>query len=764
MAGLIDLINFGQEELEQDRLEDAEKTFSKALEKCSTDDDRQEVLRCLLKLAGKYLRQKQSNKPKILFEYLEKTELQERTRVMEWLARVHQQTEDLAGAERIYTEIFELRARNWGPEHPDAVGALKTAALFRQMQGRSAEDLYVRAYQVSKEVSQQGLSSKPKIVAPAPPKSTAENILPNTTLSDLFDSKPTKASSSGESLSSTTELPPAPPPPAPEPAAATAPATEDTATPAAQEQVPPAPPPSPATPVSPPLPPRPQSESAAQTPANLLEPSKSIETPAPPPPVTTPSPVEAGATPALPALGPESDALANSPANSPSAASNAHAQKHGANTSGPKESAFVPKPASEKTDLQPDAEEDIEAKVIEARKKSAPRKSTLYLLDELLLNQAKAEIQEAVQEEKEALLDEVPDFADTALTLKASLQELAKEWEPFCNMITKQLVKLLQQSSNPAYRKTLARLTQILTESTPKTLDLDHPFIACQRRPACNYLDWEILKELAPVYAAYDGTWGTYPFEIGMIYAVLRRAFVLGPLHVDTLQSLYRLAHIYTNEMFGCYDLDFAAAAFRVCTLAFFEHPEIDELTRVRCRTNLASVLMSKNELSAAKETLKEAIKLADALEQVGQQELLSILKILADCTNKLGDYETTAGVYERIRNFQEATARDSGLFETLIQLIHNYARAGNMAQVQSYLQRIQWELDWFEDPNPMREAIATKAEELEEYFLAEQMLNAIMAQSKPTEIIAGRAATSLIRLYEKTGRTDLAARMRGVR
>ena len=690
MAGLIDLITSGQEELEQDRLEDAEKTFSKALEKCSTDDDRQEVLRCLLKLAGKYLRLKQSDKPKVLFDFLEKTDLQERTRVMEWLARVHQQTEDLPGAERIYTEIFELRARNWGPEHPDAVGALKTAALFRQMQGKSAEDLYVRAYNVSKEVSQKGLVSKPKFSVPVV-KPSLDALLPDTSivLDDLLRAPaPTAVPTTSDSS-----------------AAPTAEAAPQGVAPEAARQVAPAP-----------LPPR-QTERIDHL-----------------------------------------DLDAN------------HAQIHGANAgSASKESAFNAAQNAQDAALSQDTSEparpanldDMDTMVLEARKKGSSKKSTLYLLDELLINEARAEL---AKESEAPAEEEAPDFTETPLTLKASLQEMLAVWEPFCNMITKQLVKLLQQSSNPAYRKTLTKLTELLTETTPKTLDMDHPFIACQRRPACNYLDWAIVKELAPVYAAYDGTWGTYPFEIGMIYACLRRAFELGPLHVDTLQSLYRLAHIYTNEMFGCYDLEFAAAAFRVCALAFREHPEIDELTRVRCRTNLASVLMSKNELNEAKDTLKDAIKLTDGLQEVSQSEMLSILKILADCTNKLGDYDTTAGVYERIRNFQEAMARDSGLFETLIHLIHNYAKAGNMGQVQAYLQRIQWELDWFEDPNPMREAIAAKAEELEEYYLAEQMLNAIMAQTKPTEVIAGRAATSLIRLYEKTGRNDLAARMRGGR
>lgn len=618
LAGLIELIRVGQEELEAEKLAEAEKTLVKALKACSTEEDRQEVLRCLLKLAGKYLRRKEPQKPKVLFEYLENTDIDERTRVMEWLARVHRETEDLEGAERIYTDIFELRAQRFGPENPEAVGALNTAALLRQMQGKSPEDLYVRAY---------------KFASSAPPAKQ--------------EKKPEKTGNeSSKDLDQTKEK-------------------ENKENKKVQKA---------------------EKEDKSKTSAE--------------------------------------------------------------NKSDPKDNGPLPLTEHEKH-------------VREMRKKAARQTTTtLHLLDELLINQTRPE----EDKQPEQTIEEIPEFIAGPLTLRENLQELLTAWEPFCNQLTRQLVKLLQQSSNQAYRNTLLQLSTLLNEQAgAKQVNLENPFLAVSRRAECNYLDWRIVKELAPVYEAYSGRSSNYPFEIGMLYAALRRAFELGPLHIDTLQTLYRLAHIYKEEIFGCYDLDFSAAAFKICGLAFMEHPEIDDLTRIRCRTNYATLLMAKDALTEAKAALKEAIKLADSCEQVSRPELMSILKTLAECTSKIGDFETAAGVYERIRNFQEAVSRDPELFETFIHLIANHKKAGNEAQVQNYLQRLQWELDWLKDPHPMRETIASRAEELEQYELAELMLHEIIIlQNNPTEPIAGRAANALIKIYEKTGRVDMANQLRG--
>ncbi|MBX9721740.1 MAG: hypothetical protein K2X81_10120, partial [Candidatus Obscuribacterales bacterium] len=284
---------------------------------------------------------------------------------------------------------------------------------------------------------------------------------------------------------------------------------------------------------------------------------------------------------------------------------------------------------------------------------------------------------------------------------------------------------------------------------------------SCSRNSKSHLLDMKIIKELAPVYAAYDGGWESYPFEISILYAFLRRTFELGPLHVDTLQNLYRLSNIYAHELFGCYDSEFALAGFRICIFAFKEHPEIEELARIRCRTSLASVLIEKGEHSEAKEVLKEAIVLADACEQVSRHEMVSILQSLAECIKKLDEYDIAAAVYERIRNFQEAVSRGPELFDTLLELIYSYNRIGQAAQVHTYSQRVLWEIDWVEDPNPLREATAIKAYELQLYEFAEQILNDILSHTKPFEPIAGRAVQMLINVYDSTGRTELASKLK---
>ncbi len=613
MGNLSDYIKSGDDALSENRLADAEQNFEKALASSTSEAERQQVIECLFRLANAHFSLDQADKPELLFALIGKANFDDKVVLLESLARVHQKRNDMSKAEKVYCDLFELRARTLGPAHPETISTLKTAALFRQFQGLPANDLFAKATALAKEI---GLS------IPLPQSSAIANASPTNTQSEQNKT---------DSAKSKTEQP-----------------------------------------------------DASQGPVPRDNPHVAAE-------------------------------------------------------------------------LKP---EDL---VRDARKKSGAKKSTLYLLDELIVHQGRSEPISNADNVQELTTDEMPDFAESSLNLKASLQELLKEWEPYCNMLTKQLVKLLQQNTSPSYRQVLNKLTTLLTEKTAKLVDLDYPFLQAKRKPADRYLDWSIVQELVPVYSAYDGTWGTYPFEIGMIYSCLRRAFELGPLHVDTLQSLYRLAHIYTNEMFGCYDLEFAASTFKMCVMAFREHPEIDELSKVRCRTSLANVLMAQDRLSEAKAALKDAIKVADALDaQLGKQELLSILKILAECTAKLGDYETAIGVCERMRGFQESIARDAELFETLIQLVHNYGKIGDNAQVTACLQKIQAELDFFEDPNPMREIVALKAEDQGEYFLAEKMLNDIMANCKPYDAVAGRVASILIRIYDKTGRNELAARLRG--
>ncbi len=805
MAGLIDLISTGLEDLEQDRLKEAELCFSKALQLSSTDEDRQEVLRCLLKLTGKYLRQGEFEKPELLYRHLQTLEILERTRAMEWLARVLQQNQFLTRAEQMYVEIYELRANFLGTSHADSVGALRTAALLRQMQGKSAEDLYERAFEIAsarkaamkEAVGEQPALPKNEMRKPQENKaesgeSTASTASDEPSAASIIDemiplkrpyahalspSKSPEQESAGTlSVLSAIDAILAQDGELPEPSSlskqkSSAPPSEPAVDQVSSVQNAPSlghePEPSPsqgATAGQPAsdlsqtlLPPSPSSfEIVKGEPGSLAPAASDPVAPAPAPAPALPQPVLEGENPQELAESAQAESAQEESAQAESAQEESAQEESAQEESAQEESAQEESLQEESLQEESAQAESLQAKVAEARKQT--KKSTLFLLDQVLLTQARTE------EQNEVPVEEFPDLAQSQLTLTESVQELMVQWEPYCNMISRQLVKLLQNSSTPAYRKILLNLRSLLTQSdTVMHVDVEHPFIGCKRTPQSNNLDWQILKELSPVYEAYDGTWGTYPFEIGMIYACLRRALQLGPFHVDTLQSLHRLAHIYIHEMFGCYDLEFAAATFRVCVLAFNDHPEFDEFTRVQCKTSLANVLMAKNEAREAKEVLKATIKSVDLLDQGNRQQILAILKVLAECTFQLGDYETAAGVYERIRNFQEAVSRDGELFDTLIHLIDCYRRSSNTSQLQSYIQRLEWELDWFDDQGPICETIALKALDLEIYEVAEKFLNRILQLKKPTEEIAGRAASLLIRIYERTGRNEMAQRLRGM-
>ena len=709
------------EQLEQDQLDAAERSFSKGLEVCRTEEDRQEMLRCLLKLAGKHIRRGVSDKPKTLHDYLCQLDLFERTRAMEWLARQLHQTDNIDEAANIYAEIFELRAKVLGSEHPDTVGALKTAALILQMQGKSVERLYLRAYQLSRETPSGYISEQ---------KNYERN---QSAIASSSEQAESEANSEIEKNSG-------------EPNAALALKAEAEQEKAAQEE----------------------EEEVQQAPEEAEEPEAEAAA----------APVEA------PVLQQEADLKAKPQAETevsqtkakPEAETKVSQSEAEAAELTPceefggtaKESSIHQDIELEKENLNdnnskpdpdsPTTDSEATEKRIAARRKAKKKSNTLFLLDALLTPEnypaAKSQDYDPSAEAPGTLLQQI--------ALESSLQELIAYWEPFCNQITQKLVKLLKQNSNAGSRATLGSLSRFLSEAKGlKPVDLEHPFLASARRMECRYLDWNILKDLAPVYAAYDGTAQTYPLEISSIYACLRRAFQLGPLHVDTLQSLYRLAHIYAQEIFGCYDIEFAEMSFRICLLAFKDHPEIDELTRIRCRTNLAMVLMAKGDFSTAKETLKEAVKMADSNDAVSRAEFVAILRSLAECTNQMGDLSTALSVYERLRNFQEAVARDIDLFDTFINLIAIHKKLANETQAQSYERRLVWEIDWVEDPNSAREIIATKAFELKQFQLAESMLHDIVSHSAPYDPESRRASNALIRVYEATKRKHLADKLR---
>ncbi|MBX9687944.1 MAG: hypothetical protein K2X27_14660 [Candidatus Obscuribacterales bacterium] len=839
MAGLIELIKTGLEEMEAEKLHQSELTLAKAMKLCTTEEDRQEVLRCLLKLAGKYLRQNELDKPETLYDYLEKTDVSERTRVMEWLARLHHQKGDLRSAEEIYTGIFEQRARFLGPEHSDAVGALKTAALLRQMQGKSVEELYIWAYSVKKDpdlavsveaampsaASAVGLASSPQdsVVQAAQAAQALQAAQAAQAAQAVLDAQAeleaeqaqelgaaqtagTTAETKTEAAVSEAVQAPAASSPEPsvwssanysaldtdmsgkrEPVIRTVPPQK--AADASHVDISTAPAAS-ATPAQPPAPAAAQVGAVSSAPSqqpmrgpnsiaavrrraaevtcelDAIKPEQlkaAQERTVPVPPLLAPEPAaKDNAVAAGPLAAPQSkQAGAFVKPDLSAAAANAEAVPTAkAEAASPAKAETTP-PANSESVSPAKAESAAPAKAESAPpagadgKKSSKKNSTLYMLDELIGPSKAPEIA--------PLEDEIQsEFVAPPLTIESSFQEILSGWESYCSELTKQLVKLLQQNQAAAYRQTLVLVSGMLAErSSVSQIDFERPFDKSSRSKESLDLDWTILKELSAVYSSFDGSPETYPFEVALLYATLRRAFSLGPLHVDTIDSLCRLSHIYAHEIFGCLNLNFASTGLRIAALAYKKHPHVTDMARIRCLSKLAQVLIELGEYKEAKSTLKEAAVLADNCPEIARAELIGILKLLADCTCKAEDFETAAGVYERIRNIQEAVSRDVDLFETFVALVITYKKAGNATQSQAYLQRLQWELDWLENAGSIRESVAARAEEMEDFQLAESMLNEIMATTKPFEALAGRAAQALIRIYDKTGREEIAAKLR---
>ncbi len=143
----------GIEFLNSDKLPESEEKLAEALKIAETPDQRFQAIRSLLNLAGKYIKLNDTDQPKTLYFYLQTVDVEERTRIMELLASLYKQHEDLANAERMYVEIYDLRVQSLGPNHPDTMGVLQTAAMLVQMQGKSPEGLYAKAYNATKQAA-----------------------------------------------------------------------------------------------------------------------------------------------------------------------------------------------------------------------------------------------------------------------------------------------------------------------------------------------------------------------------------------------------------------------------------------------------------------------------------------------------------------------------------------------------------------------------------------------------------------------------------
>lgn len=211
------LIVQGDEALEASDLDAAERCYAAALATSVDPDANDHVLRALVKLAGRFIKLGVRNRPQSLYRHLETLPLLERTRVMEWLARHHRQKGDLAEAEKIYLEIFDIKASGLGFSHEETTAALQTAALILQMQGKSPEGLYLKALSGAK-------TPVPASTSPQPPPTDG---VPTMAATD----KPAAAQPAVQSPRPVSSPPPPPVQAAPGPAGAQQPSQQPTQAP-----------------------------------------------------------------------------------------------------------------------------------------------------------------------------------------------------------------------------------------------------------------------------------------------------------------------------------------------------------------------------------------------------------------------------------------------------------------------------------------------------------------------------------------------------
>lgn len=734
MAGDIQLlISQGDEALEAADLEAAERCFAAALTAAVDADSKDNALRALVKLAGRFIKLGVPNRPHSLYRHLETLPLLERTRVMEWLARHHRQKGDLAEAEKIYLEIFDIKATGLGFSHEETTAALQTAALILQMQGKSPESLYLRALSGAKSNSSR--PSPPEPGTPPPTIRAASANQPPTAGKSEHVVQPQKIDEIRPTISAARHQPhpPAVPPPPPQPVEPSAPTST------APDLVPPA--------------------RASNTVAATVQ-------------RTPPDPKQAGAA-AKPSA---ENAIAMETA--PVASKESTRKATGsldlidAVLAGPLASkAAPPKPASNPsvspTSPLAGAVETAPQSVPPSQPTAAPSAKPRPVPEMAPPHPAPSpEPAAAGSPPPPARPETAPPAVTPSVSYPSNWHEVALVWRTSGEILSERLsanlkAKPLDKTSRTILDKLRSKIPAFMAALEKNTAD--KILLNTKRSSISDRIDWMIAEDLSDLYKQWS-SWKKRPYEIALIYALLLRVDFLGPCHEDTLSTLHRLGYLYATDDQGFHDNEAAETLLRLSLLLHEITFGDNDRRTIHNLVNLAVIYSENQAPSAAEPLFRRALDAATRANALTQEELIELLRNFANCSELRGDFALAAELFEKMRTIFEAISLDSSeLFETIHNLVVCYDRSGNFEKAKQYHQRLLWETDWLEQPNAMamREWCATKYEEAEQFERAEQMNKDIISATQPGDQLARNALQGLVRIYERTGRHREAEKLR---
>ncbi len=879
------LIKSGIDLLNSDRLTESEEKLAEALKIASAPDEKFQAIRSLLNLSGKYIKLGYEQ-PRTLQYYLQTVDVEERTRIMELMASLYKQMEDLAGAERIYVEIYDLRVQSLGPNHPDTMGVLQTAAMLVQMQGKSPEVLYAKAYNATRQAAieerersttnlteeipivrrsgartmtdMQAIShlltstaKLPKMGRPGTPDPTSADLVaaaeaaaeaksadPSVATDNAPVAESVQANTEATDMASSPELAPD----------SHAHGSQNTgvnaaASPVDTQEIP-------LQSFEPPAADHAQSASAEQkgtraTDAKaLLELSaelaesaialsdqaallaeRSLEL------ARSSSASDAvlqklqeDATSALQNIAEAQQRFINAQAkineveeqlkavqapgsktegagsvNGDAAAADAvHATVASSHEATVRESMTVGSVDKHPTgqhsiyppglriaaipqritiaDIQAAAaahaaaESDPQA-VLDARanisaealaKIKTTSSSPLSMIDDMIQGSS------AVEQEPSLSLapDAQPEIVTKNLLLEPGWQSIIVQWEQFFTSLKVRLAAVFQQQMPVLYTDVLKKNQELFDKAYPTIKQIDFRFVFEEHDQLEDEIraDLDIANAFKRIYSAWDGNARFTPHEIANTYAWLKRSVSLGPFHQDSLRSLFRLGMILMdqNRPVPKCEPELGLKLMRFVRAASDNHPKFKVLDRIRNATILAKSLLQCKQPEEALSLFNIAYRAAKTCDDVSPSEMTDLLKNLAMCHETMGNYQGATDLFERIRRVQEAMSRNSeDLCETTIHLLTNYRILNNEQAATACQQRILCELDWLENPNPMKLFAAGKCEEMVQMDLAEQLCKDVLSHAEGDDSSASKALVLLARVYEKTGRAKEADRIK---
>ena len=809
----------GVELLTADKLTESEEKLAEALKIASGADQKFQVVRSLLNLAGKYIKLKDCDQPKTLYFYLQRVDVEERTRVMELLASLYKQMDDLPGAERIYTEIYDLRLDSLGPNHPDTMGILQTAAMLLQMQGKSPEALYAKAYNATRiaaieERERSPLNQTAEIpVVNKPDPSGARTLTDMQSISHLLTAtsklpklgKPKNVEESAEkhdqpekesesvtvfmsdevteaqfadetyaaateieeqrnSVIDTQELPvQSSENEAAEFGKAAQGADKALAEARALLNL---------------------ATGLAESAAKLSEQAAALATQSIELALSNDASgenmqrLQDQANEAMHNIAAAKEKFENSQTKIREVAADirvlheTNKLKAGATKRSAAEIpqritiADIQAAAAAAAAAQTEAQALLEARANISPEAMAKIKTTssspLSMIDDVMQGSSAVEQEPSITKSQDAQ----PEIVTKHMLLEPGWQAIINQWEQFCTSFKIRMASVFQQSMPAAYTEVMKKNQELFEKAYPKIKQIDFRFVFEDHDQLEDEIraDVDVANAFKRIYSSWDANSRFTPHEIGATYAWLRRSVSLGLFHQDSLRSLFRLGMILMDKdrPLPKSEQDLGLKLMRFVRAASDNHPKFKVLDRIRNATMLAKHLLQCKQPEEALSLFNIAYRAAKTCDDVSPSEMTDLLKNLAMCHETMGNIQGATDLLERIRRVQEAMSRNSeDLCETTIHLLANYKLLNNEQAATACQQRILCELDWLEKPNPMKLFAAGKCEELAQMDLAEQLCKDVLAQSDGDDSSPSKALVLLARVYQKTGRAKEADRIK---